>query len=132
MTEKHPYIDADVLNRAAITGNQADPEVQVAVTFDWQPVVTDGRARFHLSLARGSERSELTFEIHLDVLTEPELERLHLFLVRRQLGMTTHQEMAAAICWLIDCSLRQSEPLLGLAERTSRLRVLLLLPDKSP
>ena len=100
----------DVLNRVAIPSNQAEAEDQVAVTFDWQPVITDGRARFLLTLQHGGERSEVTFEINLDQLTEPELERLHLFLVRRHLSATTHDEMAAAICWLVDLSVRQTEP----------------------
>jgi hypothetical protein len=114
----------DVLSRAATPIKHA--EDQVAVTFDWQPVVTDGRARFHLTLQRKDRRSNVTFAINLNRLTESELERLHHFLVRRHLNATTHEEMATALCWLIDCSLRQTEPALNATERDVRLRRLLL------
>jgi hypothetical protein len=98
----------------------------VAVTFDWQPVITDGRARFGLTLQRGDRRSNVTFEINLNKLALGELERLHHFLVRRHLNATTHEEMATALCRLIDCSFRQTEPALNAAERGVRLRRLLL------
>lgn len=98
----------------------------VSVTFDWEPVIRDGCAHFHLGLERNATRSIVDFELNLARCTEAELLRLNQFLVRRHLNATTKEEMAASIYWLVDCSLRQAEPTLTAAERDARLRALLL------
>jgi hypothetical protein len=115
--------------------NPSSPETvtedPINVTFDWEPTIKDGCARFRLRLERTGRRSIINFELNLARCTENELVRLNQFLVRQHLDATTHEEMAASIYWLVDCSLRQAEPTLNAGARRAKLRAFLLC-EESP
>jgi hypothetical protein len=59
-------------------------------------------------------------------LSPPQLGRLEDFLVRRHAGATPSAEVTATTSWLVDISLRQSQPSLSVGERLALARQLLL------
>jgi len=99
---------------------------KVEVHFDWRPAAENGCVIFAADLIRGKERSAIKFEINLLKLTDAQLTRLHIFLERRQAGLTTHGEMARILCCLLDCSLTQAQPGSDKSLRDSKVRELLL------
>ncbi len=98
----------------------------MTIHFDWIGGVKDGRVTFQVQIDRSGRSSRIDLEIDLFTLSANELERLHIFLVRQQAGITSSTEVVAVASWLVDCSLKQAEPGSGLAERQTLVRTLLL------
>jgi hypothetical protein len=99
---------------------------KVELHFDWRPAVENGRITFVADLIRGKEHSAISFEIRLPELTGAQLTQIQIFLERRQAGLTTHYEMARILCWLVDCSIVQTNPGLSQKDRDTKVRELLL------
>ena len=99
---------------------------QLEISFDWQPTVGSGQIiTFYCSVIRRGKESAIEFNLALDRLETGELEQLHSILVRRHAGIDNGQEIAQAISWLLDLSLRQSSNL-NLIERAAAVRQMLL------
>jgi hypothetical protein len=99
---------------------------QVQLDFDWEIPTVAGRAMFKAHVERGEQTSIISFELDLLRLAPLELKRLEDFLVRRRASCTSAAEFTATTSWLVDTSLRQSQPSLAVGERLALARQLLL------
>lgn len=104
----------------------------VRLTFDWAPLVVDGRITLKTSVRRGAQSSSLDFEVDLLQMSPDELEQLRDFLSRRHAGQMPAAEVAKTIAWLVDCSLRQAQPQLSPEQREVQVRERLLVGTTAP
>ena len=100
---------------------------RVRLQLDWAPATQAGRATFSLRIERGEQQSLIEFEVDLAKLGATELERLRQFLESRHAGLTGSAEVIATSSWLLDCSLRQTQPSLKGHQRQAMVRELLLV-----
>ena len=95
----------------------------VRVSFDWLVPARVGEAiTFMLDVKRGTRTSRIRFHITLAKLATDDLQRLHDLLSERPAGY----RLAYEITWLLGLAVKQQMPTLGVEDRATRVRELLL------
>src|SRR6266576_1426376 len=110
------------LEACRLSAESKHQTAQVTIYFDWIAGVAGGPVKFKIRIDRCGQSSRIDFEIDLLKLGANELERLRNFLLRRHAGITSSTEVVADASWLLDCSLKQTEPASSLAERQTKVR----------
>ena len=100
---------------------------RVRLQLDWAPPTQAGRPTFRVRIERRERSSSIEFEVDLLKLEPSELERLQEFLESRHSNRTPASEIAATTAWLLECSLRQTQPSLKRHQRQALVRELLLV-----